>query len=110
MPRLDLTRISEVLAWAAPGVLAFYWFGCHKHHVVEVEKPNQWGAMWKWDGDVETPTISPSINIVNRCHMFVEKGQLRYLADCRHPLAGKTIPMVSVTAPVDDDAGTLCSY
>ena len=103
MPCLDLTPISDVLAWAAPGILAFYCAGCRKHHIVEVEKPNRWGAVWQWDQNAEKPTLSPSINILGRCHMFVRAGQLEYLPDCKHDHAGRVVDMVSVTADHTED-------
>jgi hypothetical protein len=30
------------------------------------------------------------------CHLFIEKGQIRFLGDCEHALAGQTVPMVPV--------------
>jgi hypothetical protein len=28
------------------------------------------------------------------CHIFVRNGQIEYLGDCTHDMAGKTVPMV----------------
>lgn len=53
--------------------------------------------VWDFNGDLESPTFSPSL-LVNgqgrgkRCHLFLTKGELQFLADCQHPLAGKTVP------------------
>ena len=75
---------------------------------------------WTWNGSIDRPTFSPSLlytwtdhvdcnppdfcrtpNCTNGkkrvCHLFVTDGQARYLSDCTHALAGKTVP---VEAPV----------
>jgi Family of unknown function (DUF6527) len=52
--------------------------------------------VWEWNGDTERPTVSPSILVRTRdtvCHSFIENGQIRYLDDCTHALAGKTIEL-----------------
>lgn len=63
---------------------------------------NSMGASWTFNGDLEKPTFSPSILVklertdggkTKICHSFVELGQIRYLSDCTHHLAGKTIEM-----------------
>jgi hypothetical protein len=53
--------------------------------------------VWTWNGDVELPTVTPSIVApATHCHLFIEHGQLRFLHDCRHALAGTTVPMEDV--------------
>lgn len=70
----------------------FYCPGCGEHH-----GPND---SWCFNGDTERPTFSPSILVQGgnergdtRCHMFVRDGQIQYLSDCTHALAGTTVPM-----------------
>jgi len=55
---------------------------------------------WTWDGDREKPTARPSIlqTITKeqggmRCHLIMTDGQLQFLADSEHSLAGTTVPM-----------------
>lgn len=82
----------------------FYCPGCKSHHAPYV-KPhkNPMGASWSFNGDIESPTFNPSIlTRVERedkspfiCHLFVVNGELQYLSDCTHSLAGKNIPMES---------------
>lgn len=71
---------------------------------------------WTFNGDMDRPTFSPSIlvrgvqpvtdaeadlilageKIEPRplvCHSFVRDGQIQFLNDCTHELAGKTVPM-----------------
>lgn len=77
---------------------------------------------WQFNGDMEKPTISPSIlvrsghympehkgscwcnyNEENKdnpapfkcgvCHSFVTDGKIQYLSDCTHELAGQTVEL-----------------
>jgi len=71
--------------------LMFFCPGCGSYHSFRVPQ-------WKWDGDMEKPTFSPSLLInknipAQRCHLFIENGKLRFLEDCFHHLAGQTIDM-----------------
>jgi len=56
-------------------------------------------ATWKFNGNMEAPTFSPSILVTGggdssyRCHSFVEDGKIRFLQDCSHTLAGKTVDL-----------------
>jgi hypothetical protein len=72
---------------------------------------------WVWDGNTETPTLSPSIKVTGVqwpigsgfhkplhwkvaagdetvCHSYVIRGEWQYLADSTHALAGQTVPCV----------------
>ena len=60
---------------------------------------------WTWDGDVEKPTITPSVKTFARygeeaadrvCHHFVRNGKIEYCGDCTHALAGKTVEMQDI--------------
>jgi hypothetical protein len=50
---------------------------------------------WTWNGDVNKPTVSPSllINYSNGqiCHFFIRDGKIEYLGDCTHELKGQTV-------------------
>ena len=79
--------------------LDFWCPGCDDVHLIETEGPYR----WEWDGDRETPTISPSILVTmgppsarRTCHSFIRNGQWEFLGDCWHELAGQTVPMVDV--------------
>lgn len=65
--------------------------GCDEAHAVPVTGPNA----WRFDGNVESPTLSPSLLCkgVRRCHSFVREGSWQFLTDCEHGLAGKTVPL-----------------
>lgn len=71
---------------------------------------------WSFNGNPERPTFGPSVLVrgyepmtdaehvdvmrskpVERrplvCHSFVENGQIRYLDDCTHAMAGQTVDL-----------------
>jgi hypothetical protein len=67
------------------------------------------GQGWSWNGSMELPTFLPSI-LVNghpgtrenglevfkdqpTCHSFVTAGQIQFLLDSSHSLAGKTVDL-----------------
>lgn len=82
---------ENMLAFECPG--CGYW-----HHATVNGKLNESGASWEWNGSMDTPTFSPSL-LVNgsmpqhRCHSFVKDGNIQYLADCFHELAGQTVAL-----------------
>jgi len=61
------------------------------------------GFVWQFNGDVDCPTFSPALLVKGRdkktgkrrtiCHVFVRDGQLEYMDDAGHFLAGKTVEM-----------------
>lgn len=85
------------------GDLVWFWCpGCNSHHTPRVRAapgtdPNG-KSLWTWNNDEEKPTFSPSILVWGsnpdiRCHSFVRDGQIQFLADCGHSLAGQTVPL-----------------
>lgn len=83
--------------------------GCDSAHMVAVvseDGDGPWhGPVWEWDGNLEHPTISPSILVhevtrpdgavsVPRCHSFIRAGRWEFLPDSGHALAGQTVDMV----------------
>lgn len=56
--------------------------------------------IWEFDGNMESPTISPSIKVTRGnkqiCHFFIKQGKIQFLNDCFHKLAGKTVDMKDV--------------
>ena len=91
--------------------------GCEDVHVVCVKHPEgEAGPCWEWDGNLDAPTISPSIKVEGVqwkpedgfykpthsavapgericCHSFVKQGQWEFLGDCTHHLTGQTVPL-----------------
>lgn len=82
---------------------AFYCPGCGNSHCYYTEKPNEIGARWKFNGDVEKPTFRASMLVREErkgkrhvCHSFVTDGKIQFLNDCTHEYAGKTIEMEDI--------------
>jgi hypothetical protein len=80
--------------------------GCRSGHVIPTGQGV--GPRWSWNGDAHRPTFKPSI-LVRRpdpdgelpedvCHSFVRDGQIQFLNDCTHALAGQTVPLPEWTA------------
>jgi hypothetical protein len=108
------------------GYVSFKCPGCRLHHTLPVQGA---GTTWQFNGDVESPTLSPSIlarggccyepdwheqerrrhpgpehcdkyhpdedgiSFCHVCHSFVRDGQIEFLSDCTHALAGTTVPL-----------------
>lgn len=60
---------------------------------------------WSWNGDIENPTLKPSIlteftwgeeRKVYRCHSFVNDGKVQFLNDCSHELVGHTVDLLDI--------------
>ena len=73
--------------------------------------PQEDGPHWEWNRSTSAPTLSPSIRnhypeqpatswhpVVPAfcCHSFVENGNVRFLDDCTHELAGKTVALLDL--------------
>lgn len=74
--------------------------GSSGFHMLPVNSP-QHSPSWTWDGDLEAPTLSPSIlsrhgDVV--CHSFLTGGVFNFLTDCTHSLAGQQVPMPDMDA------------
>jgi hypothetical protein len=72
--------------------------GCDDLHGLQVAIPagaTESLAVWTWDGNLDAPTFSPSLlcHGQKRCHSFIKAGQIQFLADCEHALAGQTVPL-----------------
>lgn len=98
---------SKLRSLAAPTKtgIGFWCPGCDAFYAVYTFGTG--GPIWQWDGNVDEPTISPSILVYDtpvapRCHSFVRRGQIEFLADSTHALAGKTVPLPDF--PTDFDA------
>lgn len=88
-----------------------WWFwceGCDTHHAYTTKLgQGETGPCWQGPGDPTAPTFSPSLlcngntpakdlhphTTAHRCHLYVRNGQVQYLSDCSHHLAGRTVPI-----------------
>lgn len=84
---------------------------CNSGHEIDTEEPNTSGAMWIFDGNRESPSFTPSINLqINppghqhyqpnvkstRCHYFIRAGKIIYCGDCTHAMAGQTVDLPDI--------------
>jgi hypothetical protein len=89
-----LRNADGLLLWRCPG--------CNRSHAVQVGEGD--GPRWGWNGDAVSPTFTPSVLVTYPgrdagqdgappavCHSFVVAGQMQFLADCTHALAGQTV-------------------
>lgn len=64
---------------------------------------------WTFNGDINRPTFSPSMNSTAtpsdpedgkpyRCHSFVRDGRIEYLGDCTHAMAGQSVELPDMEA------------
>jgi hypothetical protein len=91
-----MSRDEKIVRRCADGTLAVFCPACKCAHGVN--------SGWTFNGDMERPTFSPSIlvtwegfedgkEIKKICHSYVRDGQIQFLNDCTHELAGKTVPL-----------------
>lgn len=77
-------------------LLAYWCQGCEHIHQVNLGEGR---PHWDWDGDVNAPTLSPSIREFwpatpsksesTRCHHFLRAGMIEFLSDsAEHDLRG----------------------
>lgn len=83
---------------------------CEEMHAFAVDEAFKNGARWSFDGNLDAPTFSPSMNIrtgrfadpnfvdaegdLSRvCHYFLRNGHLEFLGDCTHGMKGQTVPL-----------------
>ena len=98
----------EALMFCCPGcaVMHEHSSGLHMLAVNSVVK----SPSWDWDGDLDAPTLSPSILTRSPrpagervCHSFLRAGVFEFLADCTHPLAGQHVPIPDLPDWVIED-------
>jgi len=56
---------------------------------------------WSWNGDVDAPTLKPSVltrggDGMPTCHSFVNNGRIQFLGDCTHDFVGQTLDLLEV--------------
>jgi hypothetical protein len=73
--------------------------GCGYEHTLGIADGCT-GPRWTWNGDMVRPTFTPSVlgrgggrDGQRVCHSFVTDGNIQFLDDCTHALAGQTVPL-----------------
>ena len=91
-------------------MLKFFCPACQEYHVLSVGPKSFWKLRWTFNGDCNAPTVNPSLLVEKPrhnqrssiCHSFIRDGQIQYLTDCTHPLAGRTVPMTDIPDELSD--------
>lgn len=111
----DGKKIYQTLMFVCPGCVAGGpdgYDGLHNLPVNIIEDINK--PSWNFDGNLESPTLSPSIlthggGAYSTCHSFLKAGVFDFLIDSTHPLAGQKVPIpdlpawaVALSEEVDD--------
>lgn len=94
----------------------FHCPGCECDHGVWTNKKNQNQAVWNFNGDINNPTVTPSIKVqfphfkefvqtelgrigkedtcyLHICHSFITNGKIQFLNDCTHKLSAQTVEL-----------------
>lgn len=88
------------LMFVCPGCKSAGREGYEGLHMLPVNSPHIDKPSWDWDGNLEFPTLTPSIltrgghlgkNGV--CHSFLKNGVFVFLTDCTHDLVGQNVLM-----------------
>lgn len=86
----------EALLFVCPGCASVDPPGNGGIHMLPVNNTHDIGKPnWEWDGNLEAPTLSPSILSQGRvrCHSFLRSGVFDFLSDSEHSLAGQKVPI-----------------
>lgn len=124
-----MSQLSPILRDSEGNGLIFWCPGCKGAHRI-----NHGPDGWKWNGSTTKPTFSPSVLVRNGhylpghdksscwctfnkahpeeaptfkcliCHSFVVDGNIQFLSDCSHELAGQTVPLPEWPKHPEEDA------
>lgn len=68
-------------------------------HMIPVNTDKK-SPSWSWDGNLESPTLSPSILTTSgnhegktQCHSYLRNGIFEFLSDCTHSLVNQQVSM-----------------
>ena len=77
--------------------LAIWCTACGCAHVF---KDKGQSPVWGFNGDMEKPTVTPSIRLTSNgrkggytCHFHIKEGRIEYCGDCSHDLSGKKLAL-----------------
>lgn len=95
----------DCLMFVCPGCVVGGTAGGLGLHLLPVNTTNKTPA-WHWDGNLEFPTLSPSIltgkGTAQICHSFLKAGVFEFLEDCTHSLAGQLVAIPDLPSWVEE--------
>lgn len=87
----------NALMFVCPGCVAGGPEGYEGLHMLPVNCGDVHQPSWDFNGDMERPTLSPSIltqgGYVEVCHSYLKDGVFEFLSDSTHPLSGQKVPI-----------------
>ncbi|EHU3214712.1 anaerobic dehydrogenase [Acinetobacter baumannii] len=93
----EFKKVSNVLL-ESNGIYFIECPGCKCWHPLHVGPQHK--IRWNFDGNIEKPTFSPSLMVnageSSQCHSFIRNGQIQFLSDCHHSLAGQTVDLPEI--------------
>ena len=72
--------------------------GCRHTHAFALKSE---GGHHEFNMDLENPTVTPSLlqnfsGDSKLCHSYITNGNINYLSDCQHDLAGKEVELPQI--------------
>lgn len=80
--------------------------------IINGSRDNNKRYVWTWNGDIEKPTLRPSVLTEGgrynedfseytkyKCHTWITDGEAQFLSDCTHDKVNQKLPLLEV---VDD--------
>ena len=105
-------QISQFLR-NGDGGISHWCPGCLEMHFINTEKPNLFGAVWEWNGNIVAPTFTPSVHMkrlaqkphdppITVCHYTLKNGTLEFMADCAHHMRSHKLALPPLPAFMRD--------
>lgn len=90
--------LSKKIIESTSGTYTHWCPGCKSRHMINTTVPNSNNAIWFYNGDHDSPTFRPSVNIrttsdagIHVCHYIITDGKIAYCADTTHKFAEQTL-------------------
>ncbi len=83
--------LSKKLYAINQDLLVIWCPACAEFHPFFINNPSPLGKQWKWNGNAESPTFTPSVRVSDLCHFTVTDGMITFHDDAKHVLAGQTV-------------------
>lgn len=103
------SHLRSVRTYDGTGI-AFWCPACEHMHVVKTSEGGH-VSPWAWDGELTTPTISPSVRVLSHhddppvpmiCHFNVDAGVMTFHGDCTHALRGTKVSLPELPRAYQD--------
>ncbi len=94
MPKKDsVIHLSDKLDQITNTLLVHWCPGCEQHHLINIGPATPGRMKWYWNGDVLSPTLTPSYSLNGHCEYNIENGIIYFGIGCTHALSGQATPL-----------------